>query len=465
MAALLAPPAAFALEGPAAPAPAPAQPAVPASPAGAIRVGLGHGLSVVEVTAPGGLYVVAGGAVQLTLPPGQGARLLLDAGQIAVTGLTAKLGPGPVRLVPVPPAATGTAPPAQPAPGTVPPAPANPVTYKGKPYRGEIVVLVPPKGGLSVVSLVNLEEYLLGVVPSEMGAGWPAEALKAQAVAARSYAAQNIGKQAAYGYDVDDGTSDQVYGGLKVEDPRSSQSVIATAGQVVKYGANIASAMYHASSGGRTENNEIIYQSVAVPYLRGVEDFDNVPGNRYYSWQYTFTAEEFTQKLKNYGYDPGAVAGVSAGGTIGFSGRPSRWAVTGSVGQLSIPSQTFRMALSLPSSPRTVTVQQGGMAPASRTYAGDQPVAVIGADGVVTQRPALGTAVIGAGGATAASGDPLVATNGTTVSQAAAVTVVGGGYGHAVGMSQWGAYGMAVQNKSYVDILTHYYTGTRVETR
>lgn len=466
-AALSAPPAAFAADEPApAPVPSPTPPpapTVPDPPADAVRVGIGRDLTSAAVSAPGGLYVVGNGAILGTIQPGQAASLTLDGGQVAVAGVTGKA--ASLRLVPVPPAQAAPAP----APGTVPPAPANPVTYGGKPYRGEMTAAAVTTDGqhykLYVINVVSLEEYLMGVVPCEMGSDWPGEALKAQAVAARSYVVRNLGKRDAYGYDVDDGTSDQVYGGLKAEAAASSQAVVATAGQVVKYGTQIATAMYHASSGGHTENNEIIYQSVPVSYLRGVEDYDNVPGNKYYTWDRTFTADQFAQKLKAYGYDPGAVAGVSAGGAIGVSGRPSRWSVSGSIGALSIPAQTFRSALGLPSAPRSATVQAGATAPGTKVYTAAQTVAVMGADGQVTQRVVSGTAVVGAFGMTAAPGDQLVATNGALVQTAGNIVISGGGNGHAVGMSQWGAFGMAQQSKTYIDILTHYYTGTTVQKR
>lgn len=181
MAALTAPPSVFAETVPA-PVPAPTvpeAPPVPAPPAGAIRIGLGWELTVADVAAPGGLYVIGGGAVVATIPAGQAAKLTLDAGQVAVAGVTQKF--TSVRLVPVPPPAapaptqpaptqpaptqpapTQPAPtqpaPTQPAPETPPPAPSNPIIYKTKPYRGEIEVVVGPVSKkLSVVNVVNID--------------------------------------------------------------------------------------------------------------------------------------------------------------------------------------------------------------------------------------------------------------------------------------------------------------------
>ncbi|HWI52828.1 MAG TPA: SpoIID/LytB domain-containing protein [Symbiobacteriaceae bacterium] len=478
MAALMAPPSVFAETTPPVgttpvPAPTPTLPPVPAQPAGAIRIGLGWGLSAADVAAPGGLLVIADGAVVAQLPAGQVAKLTLDAGYITLGGLAGKF--QALRLVPVPPAPV-TPPPTTQPPTTPPPAPtappvpvipavpANPVTYKAKTYRGEIMAVVGPVSKkLSVVNVINLDEYLLGVVPEEVEAVWPQEAVKAQAVAARTYAQANRDKWKGDGFDLVWTTSDQYYGGLASEKALASQAVMITAGQVLTYNGRLISAMYHSSSGGHTENNEIIYASQPVGYLRGVEDYDNVAGNRYYNWQYTYTVDQFVTSLKKGGNDVGAVVGVAAAGSTGVSGRPSQWQVTGSTATKVLTGSQIRSALELPSNPKSVSVQSGGMSPAVKSYTQAQTFFALGAGGVVQQRPAGGTAVAAAGKATAVVAGAVTAM-GAKINQPAGVMVSGGGHGHAVGMSQWGALGMAQQGKTYAEILTHYYTGTKLES-
>ncbi|HYG59885.1 MAG TPA: SpoIID/LytB domain-containing protein, partial [Symbiobacteriaceae bacterium] len=370
-----------------------------------------------------------------------------------------------IRLVPVGPV------PAPVAPGAVVPAPANPLSYKGKTYRGELEVLVVPDSQkspkLNVVNVVNLEEYLYSVVSREMNYDWPQEALKAQAVAARTYASSHMASGSKWqgeGFDMVATTQDQDYGGLAAERGPHSQAVAATQGQVLTYGGKYATTFYHASSGGHTENNEVIYGYNPIPYLRGVPDFDNVPGNTRFSWQYAYTLEEFARLLAESGYDVGTVTSATPAGLLGVSGRASQWLVTGTKGSVTINHSPLRFLLDIPSSARSVTVQPPGLGSATRTYAATQSVTVVGPDGKLTSRAVRGMVAVGAGGAPVPVNGSLTATGGQ-LEHVGGVTVSGGGYGHAVGMSQFGAYGMALQKKTYVEILTHFYKGTTVETR
>ncbi|HEY8347147.1 MAG TPA: SpoIID/LytB domain-containing protein [Symbiobacteriaceae bacterium] len=422
-------------------------PAVPAPPEEAVRVGIGRALVAAEVSAPQGLYVIADGAIQLEVPGGQSVRLTLAQGQIEVAGLPGRF-PGPVRLVPL-------------APG----APENPITYQGKRYRGEIEVLVRPKDGkLSVVNVVNVEDYLLGVVPLEMYPSWPEEALKAQAVAARTYVLASLGQFADEGFDVVDTAQSQVYGGIDAETDRTTRAVLATRGEVVVYGDELATTMFHASSGGHTENNEVIFSGRPVPYLRGVPDYDNLPGNERYSWTYRFSAEEFARKLSEANFAVGTVEAVAPAGVIGSSGRPSQWVVEGSDGQRTLSALQFRSALGLPSAPRSVRVEAGGIGRITRTYRQSDPLYVLGAGGV-RQTIRLNEAfVLGAGGRPAEPAGEVTVI-GPMGPRPGTVVVEGGGYGHAVGLSQWGANGLAQQGKTYREILAYYYQGTTVATR
>jgi SpoIID/LytB domain protein len=146
-------------------------------------------------------------------------------------------------------------------------------------YRGVMrVVLSSASTRVSVVNELSLERYLRGVVPAEMPASWPAEALKAQAIAARSYAARRL-RPGVSSYDVGDDASGQVYLGSQGERAATTAAISATAGVVLRSGTAIANTLYHSTGGGATEDNENVFVAwsgarVAGPvsYLRGSID-------------------------------------------------------------------------------------------------------------------------------------------------------------------------------------------------
>jgi stage II sporulation protein D len=149
----------------------------------------------------------------------------------------------------------------------------SPVRFNEKPYRGRLEVFANTRGTLTVVNVVPLEEYVRGVVPNELSpGGWPEiEALKAQAVAARTYAVSNLGRFAAEGYDLTPDTRSQVYGGRSTEHPLTDRAVFETRGRVATYAGRPINALYTSTCGGRTEDAEAIFGGDPVPYLRGRE--------------------------------------------------------------------------------------------------------------------------------------------------------------------------------------------------
>ncbi len=146
---------------------------------------------------------------------------------------------------------------------------ANPVRLNGKSYRGKIEVFVNSRGSLTVVNVVPLEDYLLGVVPSELGLP-QLEAQKAQAVAARTYAVANIGFYGKQGFDMVPTIYSQVYKGVSIETKMGTLAVNQTRGIVATYKGKPIMAYFTSTCGGRTENSENIFDK-AEPYLRGVE--------------------------------------------------------------------------------------------------------------------------------------------------------------------------------------------------
>jgi stage II sporulation protein D len=147
-----------------------------------------------------------------------------------------------------------------------------PVRFNEKSYRGSLEVFANPRGSLTVVNVLNLEDYVRGVVPNELSPGsYPAiEALKAQAVAARTYAVRNKNQFASEGFDLLPTTRSQVYGGLSTEQPLSTRAVDETRGLIATYRNAPINALYTSTCGGRTEDVENIFNE-ATPYLRGRE--------------------------------------------------------------------------------------------------------------------------------------------------------------------------------------------------
>src|SRR5687768_12194241 len=147
-----------------------------------------------------------------------------------------------------------------------------PVRFNDRPYRGRIEVFTNLRGTLTVVNELGLEDYVRGVVANELSpGGYPAiEALKAQAIAARTYALKNRGQFMAQGFDILPTTRSQVYRGLTSENPLSTRAVDETRGLIATYQGEPINALYTSTCGGRTEDSEKIFND-AVPYLRGRE--------------------------------------------------------------------------------------------------------------------------------------------------------------------------------------------------
>ena len=147
-----------------------------------------------------------------------------------------------------------------------------PVKFNEKAYRGRLEVFPNARGSLTVVNVLGLEDYVRGVVPNELSpGGYPAlEALKAQAVAARTYAIKNLHQFASQGFDLLPTTRSQVYGGLSTEHPLSTRAVDETRGIVATYAGEAINALYTSTCGGRTEDVENIFNE-SVPYLRSRE--------------------------------------------------------------------------------------------------------------------------------------------------------------------------------------------------
>jgi stage II sporulation protein D len=213
------------------------------------------------------------------------------------------------------------------------------VTYKNSSYnkyRGSIQVVA---GGPYTINVLPLEDYLKGVVPAEVNPSWPREAVKAQAIAARSYAVNHLGGEL---FDVDDTQQYQVYLGVLVEDWQSNEAISETAGQVVVYEGNIVTAYYHSTSGGWTENNELVWGGSARPYLRGVSSMQETD-SPYWSWQTRqYSRAQLSQIFsQDERTDVGEIKLIKIENR-GVSGRVIKITLVGSSGEKSVTGATFK---------------------------------------------------------------------------------------------------------------------------
>lgn len=286
------------------------------------------------------------------------------------------------------------------------------VAYNNAWYRGHLTLLPHPKG-MTVINEVPLEHYLYSVVPSEMPASWPLEALKSQAVAARTYAVSSLGSYRSKGYDVVATTASQVYQGVKAESPLSTQAVEQTSGEIMNYKGQPIRAYFHASSGGQTENGADLWAPFA--YLKSVPDFDQASPK--YIWHTELNQSEIKARLAQLGIHLGEILALEPLKRTS-SGRVKTLRIVGSKGQKHIDGIKFRMALGLNS-----------------TFFN---VGAIDAEGELQKQP-----------------DPNV--------PPVSFQFAGRGWGHGMGMSQWGARQMAINGYGYRDILQYYYRGVQFE--
>ncbi len=277
-------------------------------------------------------------------------------------------------------------------------------------YRGTLTVRRDADGALRVINTVGLEPYLYGVIPAEIGTKVPAEAMKAQAVAARTYALKNRGKCSKDGFDLDDTTRCEGYLGVDGETAASNAAVDATGGQVLTWQGTLIDAPYSTDSGGVTACDT----NGDCPYLQAVKDCDAggedyAASGKYHIWSKAFT--------------PTQIAGLL--------GRDPRSAVAG-FASLTIDG--------LDASGRVTTATVWGAGGASKTITGPQMRQILGYDVLRSTRLTL------------------------TRTAAGEYKFDGRGWGHGLGMSQDGAVSMAgaPYRKSYQEILRHYYVGTQV---
>ena len=320
------------------------------------------------------------------------------------------------------------------------------VVYNGSSYRGQLR-LVYDGSGIQVLNIVSLEDYAKGVLPSEMSPSWQPEALKAQAVAARTFALYNKGKghTASSGYDLCSSSHCQVYSGTAAETSTTNQAVDETYGQIMQYNNQPIYAAFHASSGGATENSEDVWGTY-LPYLRSVTDDDSK--SPYHNWTSKFTVVQVEKKLASAGKEVGnlksiALVPISSSGSVtgrSASGRAYGVKFTGTNGNITLTGEQARRIFGLKSAMFNVRTERSVQVPAK----GKKKVTA--SDGqTIDAKPA-------------AMNDGIMKLQGVDN-----VVFEGHGFGHGLGMAQYGANAMAAAGSSYDVILHHYYTNVIIQ--
>jgi stage II sporulation protein D len=272
----------------------------------------------------------------------------------------------------------------------------------GKTYRGAVEVRKKRNGLLLVINDLDLEDYLQGVVAAEIPHEWEVEALKAQAVASRTYAVhqkRNAGKRP---YHIRATVDSQMYIGMRGERPRTSQALRETRGQVVLYGGEVIPAFYHASCGGHTEDAGELW-GIDEPYLKGV-DCDCQLISTYGLWEKRFSRVAVVSALQRQGYRLGDIAGIEIA-DLTTAGRVRDVRIRHAGGMTVIPAGRLRSTLGNSEVPSIFF----------------EPELVDGE-----------------------------------------VVLSGRGLGHGVGLCQWGAKELARRGLDYRAILQHYYPGTAI---
>ncbi len=285
-------------------------------------------------------------------------------------------------------------------------------------YRLNILDIWGTGNSLRFAVRLPIEWYLAGVVPVEMPPSWALEALKAQAVAARTYTLRHLKRHGEY--DLCDMPHCQAYGGEKVETYRTTLAVLHTKGEVLTFNGDLINAVYHSTCGGHTASAYEVWHA-DIPYLTGVSDTDNngeafCRASPLFSWQVSFGSEELQKRLKN--------------NLPRLTGRY----LQGKVLELKVTSRG--------KSGRPTTVLIRTDKTEYRVHGDDIPY-LFSEDGYFPGIPSNFITNL------KWIGDILI--------------IEGRGYGHGVGMCQWGAYGMALKGYNYKQILRHYYRGVKLK--
>jgi len=297
------------------------------------------------------------------------------------------------------------------------------LSLSGRPqnYRGDMKFRLLP-GGITIINELPLEEYMYGVVPREMPASWLPEAQKAQAVISRSYALANLDTYRDQGFDLLATQMSQVYGGYDAEHPNSTRAVNETRGQVVLCNGKPISAFFHSSSGGYIEDSKDVW-SESLNYIKAKSDpYDK--NENHYNWSVSYNKEQLVSQL------------TSIKGFYNKAGEAER--IFTRVDDIEILEKTSTGA-------RIKKIKITGL------DTGMKPLRVEISNADVVRR------VLGL-----KSSLVVMKKESTPDDKLNSVTFTGSGNGHGLGMSQYGALGMASKGYNYQDILKYYYSNSEI---
>lgn len=349
---------------------------------------------------------------------------------------------------------------------------------KGYRYYGSFEYSRQNGNDITVVNVVDMQDYIKGVVPYEMSASWNIEALKAQALCARSYAFNNENKHSSYGFDLCNSTDCQVYYGTSGATTNSDKAVDDTIGEYITYNGSIATGFYHSSDGGATENSENVWVS-ALGYLRGVEDpYEKTESIGNGTWSITITNDQIKAILNAKGY---SLTGVS-------NMYISKYTDMGNVNELTIvdtngTNYTFtkeRARTILNSTTYGIDVKSiryrinetfDGSVSGSSFYVNDEQYNtkdgfyIIGDSGT-TQVDDVSSYYVRTEDGTIQLPSASTSTSSSSLTTSAGTYIINGrGWGHNIGMSQYGAKAMADSGFTYDEIVKFYFTGVTISKK
>ena len=341
--------------------------------------------------------------------------------------------------------------------------------FKGYKWYGGFEYRRSTGGNINVINVVPVDDYVRGVLPYEMSPSWPLEALKAQAVCARTYALMQTKHYKSYKFDVCNTTDCQVYYGANNANSVTDQAAEETRGVVLTYNGQLASAYYYSSNGGASESSQNVW-TTAMPHLVGKEDpYEAMISIPSYTYSETFTFAQLTQLLQSKNYDIGNVNAAYVSKTtptgnvaeITFadtSGRVVR--ITGEKCRTVFSTSMFGKKQSVKSMRFSIV----GGENANKYFVNDASTGVDSVSGLFTISGS-GTVDSYRGGETyvITSSGIMKLEEKDTVEAGSGITITGAGSGHNVGMSQYGAKAMAELGFGYEEILNFYYTGITLE--
>lgn len=327
----------------------------------------------------------------------------------------------------------------------------NGLTYRGSFY------LYPNGTKVQVINYLDMEDYLKGVVPSEMPASWHKEALKAQAIAARSYAANMM--------TLTDSAASQVYRGYSAEDSRTNAAIQETAGVMVRYNGKPIQTFFHSTSGGRTANVWDVWNSsqASYPYLASVNDpYEKSP---YSNWSVPYSAATIlksfgfseTDKLYDISVTKKGVNGEIGSVTVKTSAGDKTVTGNESVIRKLFPIQNSNVYGYLYSNWFTMTADKTDIGISAQTSSGTVAISDLAGQTVQT---ASGQVKLTDSNVSIQTSSGVISTEGN--GEVSSITLNGKGWGHRIGMSQYGAKGFAENGWTADRILRHYFTGTTV---